>query len=1513
MRPDEVELRERIADVLAPAPHPADRADLEAMVQAIRATGPGGTPSEDALFLDALDALQVTAGGREQSPSLASIRSEVVGRQLFDDVVVRLAQGIPDAADRWSRWTGQAPPAVWPQLVGRQPADIVAELSHVLPPATSAAMKSRLSARSGGIWGIVVSGGSGHLIAIEAAIEPGPPVTLRGAAPADTVFRDALALAVEAVGAWLRAQGLPGIDAGLGVVFSCSQTPTGAALQDDSIALAAALALVEALTGATVKPGGLCATGALTADGRVHPVGGAEAKQEAFSRQMLVGRILTPAQAEFPPEMATATIQDAVAEAFLDTPTQAARSRATRALDHVRCEREGLLDHLHGPGLVAMSGGPAPPSGRGALTLPADLLARAPDPSLGEQTLAALIAPAWPGLNPELGFAAAAGKLGRWLDGPGHTPTVVLTTSNDALRAWADTLRPSAASMQVVLWRSDTLPAAAPDPAVRRLVRRSGHHLDLRLSPTGPTAAGLGLRVPNHPGRWLLLACLLFVGGLATQATRSTTPTLASERVNAVVADLASSQTDPPTADWCQDALTELEALLRIPAESGADTAAFRWLADTCSQADEGLSRQARIEALARATLPETARQVRIELARSLAEQMVWDGYRAILDDLGDTPELATQTVLEQASRRQFGPLAHTRAAPLAALAPLARALQGQQSTGLFPVQVAVVDGGIVLGFEDHWELRGPSASLPRIATGRWPNDGRVHDLRFIPQGARVVASWPHNRGDGRTHLLLDPTTGEAEWIARLPGSIDGIAHWDSRLDGRRTTWLAGGKSIRAVVDPDGTSLPNTRQNALVYSLAEVDRGASQPPGLLIGTGEFTGYDLALWTPDPEGPRRLGRVRANGIPSLIAPTREPDTFLVAIGIKQPNTEWLPAPSHRGIARIGRLRVLPDGRLQLDDRPGLAVPEALLPSEAKAAVFSLLHLGPIDLEDDTDELVATLSVPDGAWTLLARRDDAGRWTPLWMPDTRVVGLVDLDGDDKAEVLLHRDEGAELVILGLGRQPPPERTPALDVGRPPHPDDAVAWKTARLVERLATPLAAASTWNRLASRARRTETATAARRHQLRTLREAGALNELADAILRMPDPAAASPTERHAFAALHRFSDALPLAPDDPTLRRLATEEARAASPLDPWPHLQAAPAPSAWDRGDGALRFAGNDRLRTVAAIGLSPDGPLQTLAFTLDIQRLEWASGVQVELVDEAGRALLGVHASADGMAGRIERRLACIAHGHPTQSRTHAVARATVREQAEVRLGIVPETGSVVCELRPQQGDAITLTASGIEAPVRGLRLQTRWIQDYDRTAIINLDHLRSRGLRPGPPPVDLLADGRPMDPLAWLRLQSPDGLQQARTGTHTALADLLVAHAEALSDQNTAEYLEAATAIEKALLLYAPGDTLQVARASALLAEVVVRHERITGWRNLRRAQHAIQAARAKGPPDDQTRTLLALLAAEVAARTGDPVALSTELSRACTTGTDPDRVSDRAAALAPNLGFACRPLP
>lgn len=457
---------------------------------------------------------------------------------------------------------------------------------------------------------------------------------------------------------------------------------------------------------------------------------------------------------------------------------------------------------------------------------------------------------------------------------------------------------------------------------------------------------------------------------------------------------------------------------------------------------------------------------------------------------------------------------------------------------------------------------------------------------------------------------------------------------------------LASGRVDGPVPDVDAAASD-------VQQLLALDMDADGVDEVLVASGAWWAYDLRVLGADfaLRARRKLG-----SISSLRAVRSDPSMVLLAKSDEYASRKVFPAEAPYG-APSGVYRMRLEGGQLVDD---VFLPNPV-PHDGRSCTVPNAWQGDID-GDGVDDIVAWVDdAVHGAQTLVWRASGDG-WAPLALGGIQALAMGNLDDDPAMEVVVHiRGASPAYWALGMGdgTRDVPERV-AVDPQEVPAGEDGGArrvWERAEqlvrmgLVERSARQLEALAGWTTDPLLARRAELragqmweAAGEDARAANSFARAGAHPDLADEAL----DSAALALERS-----HRFEEALAAAQgrSTPTARSLRervgpfVEDSRTVT-LDFTSGL-----PDGVQLHDPvAVRFDTDPGLRmevlanddAVLSWPFHWDGRRLTLEVDLSLERLEWASGLEVSVQDGAGQKL-GVLAQGWGGGDVLEHELGC------------------------------------------------------------------------------------------------------------------------------------------------------------------------------------------------------------------------------------------------------------------------------
>jgi tetratricopeptide (TPR) repeat protein/predicted Ser/Thr protein kinase len=644
-----------------------------------------------------------------------------------------------------------------------------------------------------------------------------------------------------------------------------------------------------------------------------------------------------------------------------------------------------------------------------------------------------------------------------------------------------------------------------------------------------------------------------------------------------------------------------------------------------------------------------------------------------------------------------------------AGLRPLLRTLTPAKALGMSareaialpaggPWSAAVVDdGGRELVLLDH-ELRpGP----------RWRSDARI----YLLQGDAPWALTRHG-DDGRLIDVTRPEFPLTHFPAHVQAYPRGIV--DAGRDGRPELYFGFQWPVRGfhVVDPDGIrgaheASDRTRSDLEALVAADLDGDGVQE--IVAAFGPPRAFDLRVFHTDRAGELELVGRRQFGWVRMLGLVRRPDgtTALIAIrDTRGENFDVFPEPPHYGAAPGVYL-------LRWTGADLTTQVHAPAPDDLPLIIDDNSVVADLD-GDGRDEVAVPLRAPDDAarHMLLVRQADDGGLDPFVVGHCEPLAAVRLAADKAPKLLVIESGTRALWALGVGDAPFPPVTAPTFASVPPPPaltDELLRqrWTRADDLAAAGMPASAGEVLRDGASmvgdegvRRRFRDRAAAlfalAGQPEAALALDAGNLDdpELAPgALLRRATLLTDLGAYRDAASAAesllaHMRRDAAQGEAAVAILERLTPLlDAREgvdlrfdAAMLPIWRIDR--PATLRMDPVAGALRVEALSSQGRLAALPVRWDGGPLEIEVDLDVERAEYNSALHLALVDEAGRALIGVGVHGGGDRSFHHHAVACLPVGQTRDVfAEREVPSAVTRHRVVMRATFFPDRGVTEC----------------------------------------------------------------------------------------------------------------------------------------------------------------------------------------------------------------------------------------
>ena len=648
---------------------------------------------------------------------------------------------------------------------------------------------------------------------------------------------------------------------------------------------------------------------------------------------------------------------------------------------------------------------------------------------------------------------------------------------------------------------------------------------------------------------------------------------------------------------------------------------------------------------------------------------------------------------------------------------------------------------------------------------GRWRMDAQ--DLRLISGSNWAMAQ---SRGEAALYDLLDDV--KEIWRGPSAGTISMGAAFDVSGDGAKD--LVFGRvypffGFRALDLRDGPAARErsahrgTDVGASAFeSHARADLDGDGVEELAVALGPWEHFDLRLFHGGADGQlelltrHRIGRIGA------LAVVRRGDKRLLAAATDDscPMPELFREPPHTGATAGVHLFEWTDAELvEVDFVP--------LPRSGGLARFAIRpQRGVGDFDGDGREDLAFGLIPGApghTWSLLLRQTDRG-FDPLYLADTDLWGVAELDGDPSAELLVSLKPSPTLDALGVRGQPVPDTRPPPVQSRP-HPRGLVdpllleRWAKAEDLAELGMHASAAASLQDVARQVDEPPVRLELLDRAAELLDSGGHHEQVLalDRQVREAPDLAARALARSARALVHlgRYDEALvdarallratgrteeqdalgrsladSLAPLVSSDRRLAL---RFDAPLSPaWRFIT--PGALRRDPTRGVLEVTLPATTEPVAELPIEWDGGPLSLEFEVEIERLEYGSCLRVALVDEDGEAWFGGGYCGNGGGGRLLHG-GSLKNGFEgwTTEPQHVVPSGDHPRRVLVRLAYFPDRG--IGERVLADGDVLktsSIKLTGMRPGKHRLQIGAFAVQSEWSLAVGKFHHISVRGAR-------------------------------------------------------------------------------------------------------------------------------------------------------------------------------------
>jgi len=561
------------------------------------------------------------------------------------------------------------------------------------------------------------------------------------------------------------------------------------------------------------------------------------------------------------------------------------------------------------------------------------------------------------------------------------------------------------------------------------------------------------------------------------------------------------------------------------------------------------------------------------------------------------------------------------------------------------------------------------------------PGNALVHRLREGPDGDELVptVSWEESR------------LGAALWH---DGQIlVGVGPYNRQL---------------VLVDPDTGAVRHPapsvdKSTSDVLSLGRGDLDGDGVEEVVVGSGPWGSYDVRVfdttWT--MRARRKLGvpyDVRVSGGRLYVT-----DSDQYPSRYQFPEDQPFGDPSAVHVLRLEGDELVEEARML---NP--------LPHEGRSSSLSGLVVADLDGDGRDDVVVCSDDDTYGSHLIAWRALEDGWSDPVFLGDVRPFTASDVDGDGDEEVLVDvrdgEDEGPWVLGAGDGTVPVRE-APEVPLAEVPPLSDVVAarrWTRAEELVRMGLVREGARAIEAVAAS---TTDPTVVPVAWMRAGRLWEAGGDDVRAAQRYQDASEDRSLREEALDAAtlalersHRFAEALALTEgrDTPSARSVRERLEPLLANSSSWSAAGESlltqtrlldPVALQWRGAEQVLRaevMADDD---VILERALTWDGRRLTLQAELDVQRLEWASSLEVRLTGPGG-AYLGVYAQAWGGGDVLEHEVGCrtSAFGDPLRQReeVHSPARSTrlsywvdvVPSLGQMRCRIVDDTGRVYVE---------------------------------------------------------------------------------------------------------------------------------------------------------------------------------------------------------------------------------------
>ena len=671
-------------------------------------------------------------------------------------------------------------------------------------------------------------------------------------------------------------------------------------------------------------------------------------------------------------------------------------------------------------------------------------------------------------------------------------------------------------------------------------------------------------------------------------------------------------------------------------------------------------------------------------------------------------------------------------------VAPIVETVLQGQATGHRARYVHRIDDErLLLVSRDGLVVVEAAPGLPRLGTwelGRpvadaWP----VGEDRLLTWGGGTATLWVRGQDDWNAALeweesrILDaqPAPGMPDTVLVAVGPY---ARQLLRLDRGAAGWS------RRSAHP-GTDLTTSD----VVALASADLPDTPGRDLLVAVGPWNAFDVRWLTVDERGELTLRARRKLGYVSDLAPIAWGGRTLIAAAKADSYPSRRTFPLDKPFGEPAGLYLLqPDDALATADQRRLPTPVG----EPSPRTDRLLT-GDIDGDGAEDIAVGARTMDDLPWLLLYRQGGDGLPHQARMRGLSLLEGTDLDGDGDLELIvgLHQSENEperELWVLGAGVDQVPA-IPVVDRPSTPPPGEmgpelARAWSRADRLAAVGASSTAAALYEDMAADAPTTELADASllRAATLWASEDRMDRSEAAARAVRgSAARAQALDLRARALIRSYRFDEAHALDEQLAAIPNLDVVLSTAVAERAPlYAMLQASnrtwlefdrPLDAGWrmHRPLAVLRDprAGALVVDTVVGAGVLAELPLERTGGVLEllvegeVERVEWAAGLAIQLEPDPDEHALGVRVAGWGGGALLETQLGCVLPGDGLIG-PRIPAEPADPKPFRARVQIAPALREISCLVEDGRGRRIAEARQPLrsELPEAGWRLVIR-----------------------------------------------------------------------------------------------------------------------------------------------------------------------------------------------------------